>query len=99
MYSNDPHLPARLLRRSAGVVCVCLGVIGLVMPLLPGIPLLIVGMLLLRRRRQSPAAPTPEATGLSALEKVQLHFWLTARRFTMRAESARLARRTRQRGY
>ena len=99
MYSNDRPLLARLLRRAIGVVCVCLGIIGLVMPLLPGIPLLIIGMLLLRRSRRAASAWPTNATGLSALEKIQLQFWLAARRITMSAESARLARRTRQRGY
>jgi len=99
MYSNDRPLFSRLLRRASGVVCVCLGVIGLVMPLLPGIPLLIIGMLLLRRRGRHTAERISSATGLSRLEKIQLQFWLAARRITMSAESARLARLTRQRGY
>jgi|APFre7841882724_1041349.scaffolds.fasta_scaffold138152_2 hypothetical protein len=99
MYSNDRPLLARLLWRAIGVVCVCLGVIGLVMPLLPGIPLLIVGILLLRRRGRPGAERTTDATGLSAFEKIQVQCWLAARRITMSAESARLTRRTRQRGY
>ena len=106
MYSNDRTTP-RTLRRparyAAAVVCLCLGVVGLVLPLLPGIPLLIVGALLMRRpRRQRGNPPAPvrtRATGLSALEQVQLRFWLLARHITTRAESWRPARRTRQRGY
>ncbi len=106
MYSNDrPARPAigRPARYGAGLLCLCLGVVGLVLPLLPGIPLLIVGALLLRRpRRQAGDPPAPMRTGakgLSGFEQLQLRFWMLARHITTRAESLRVARRARQRGY
>ena len=120
MYSNDRTGTFRPGRLIGGLICLWLGVIGLVMPLLPGIPLLIVGALLLRRPRGHRAqrhdrrghahysaaatrygdAPVPTSRGgLSALEKLELQFWLAARRVTASAESLRLARRARQRGY
>jgi hypothetical protein len=107
MYSiNRPTPPSisRPARFAAGVTCLCLGVVGLALPLIPGIPLLIVGGLLLRNPRRRSGDPTartaPRARGrLSALEQLQLRVWLLARRITTRAESLRLARRARQRGY
>ncbi len=107
MYSIDHPTAAsigRPARYAAGVTCLCLGVVGLALPLIPGIPLLIVGGLLMRRsRRQAadPPAPTKSRAtgGLSAAEQLQLRFWLLARRITTQAESRRLARRARQRGY
>lgn len=107
MYSINRPAPAsmgRPARYVAGMACLGLGVVGLVLPLLPGIPLLIVGGLLMRRpRRPDGDAPAPtgsRANGrLSALEQLQLRFWLLARRITTRAESLRVARRARQRGY
>ena len=120
MYSNDRTRTLRPGRLIGGLICLWLGVIGLVMPLLPGIPLLIVGALLLRGHRAerhdhrgqtdygadgAPAArygdaPVPSSRrGLSALERLELRFWLAARRVTTSAESLRLARRARQRGY
>lgn len=106
MYSNDrtiPRVAGRPARYAAAVICLLLGAVGLVLPLLPGIPLLIVGALLLRRpRRHAGAEPAPtgsRATGLSALEQLELQFWLLARRATTWAESLRVARRARQRGY
>ena len=118
MYSNEPTRTFRPGRLIGGLICLWLGVIGLVMPLLPGIPLLIIGALLLRRPRgrrserhhhrgeADAAAPgygdvpgRSSRGGLSALEKMELRFWLAARRVTTSAESLRLARRVRQRGY
>lgn len=91
-------------RPTLAVVCLGLGAIGLVLPLIPGIPLLIVGALLLRRRGRATTTPVPIRTGLSGAERLQLQFWLLARRITTTAESIRLARRerarrARQRGY
>ena len=89
-------------RYVAAVICLCLGVIGLVLPLIPGIPLLIVGALLMRGQRRptfDAAANEYSAAGLSLLERLELKFWLVARRVTMRAESLRRARRARKTGY
>ena len=98
MYSDERSLLASAVRPTAAVVCLGLGVIGLVLPLIPGIPLLIVGALLLRRRgpRRSPAA-TVHRSDLSGAERLQLQFWLLARHLTTTAESLRLARRARAR--
>lgn len=41
---------AHSTRRDVGIVCLGLGFVGLWLPLVPGIPLLIVGSLLLRNR-------------------------------------------------
>lgn len=79
------------------VACLGLGVVGLVLPLIPGIPLLIIGALLLRRRGRHTTTPVPIRTQLSGAERLQLQFWLFARRVTTTAESIRLARRERAR--
>jgi hypothetical protein len=98
MYSDNrsPCLP--LIKPVLAVGCLALGVVGLVLPLIPGIPLLIVGALLLRRRGgRGPATNATTRHGLSAAEWWQLQFWLLARRITTAAESMRLARHARTR--
>ncbi len=95
MYTDSRPSLAPLLRTSAAVLCLCLGVIGLVLPLIPGIPLLIVGALLLRRRGYRARGPLVGRSGLSTLEQFQLQFWLLARRITTSAESIRQSRRAR----
>ena len=101
MYSYDRPRSAPSCRQTLGGVCLALGLIGLVLPLLPGIPLLIIGALLLRHTERATTAPAMNRNRarLSGLEKLELRFWLFARRITMGAESIRLARRDRQRGY
>ncbi len=95
MYHDPRPSLAPPLRMGAALLCLFLGLIGLVLPLIPGIPLLIVGVLLLRRRRPiAPAAPVARR-GLSGFEQLELQFWLLARRATMAAESLRLARHRR----
>jgi len=98
---HTDHRPslAPLFRTTAAVLCLCLGVVGLVLPLLPGIPFLIVGALLLRRRGFRPQVTPVARSGLSGLERLELQFWLMARRITTAAEDIRLARlrRARQR--
>ena len=104
MYSID-HAASRTGKSGryvAAVICLFLGVIGLVLPLIPGIPLLIVGSLLMRGQRRAtfdPAANASSTAGLSLFERLELRFWLLARSVTTRAESLRRARRARQRGY
>jgi hypothetical protein len=95
MYHDPRPSLAPPLRTGAALLCLFLGLIGLVLPLIPGIPFLIVGVLLLRRRR--PVAPAAHVArrGLSGFEQLELQFWLLARRATMAAESLRLARRRR----
>jgi hypothetical protein len=50
MYRDARLGTAHCFRRCAGVFCLGLGFLGLLLPLVPGIPLLIVGGLLLRPR-------------------------------------------------
>lgn len=104
MYSDNRSMLAPAARPTLAVACLGLGVVGLVLPLIPGIPFLIIGALLLRRRGRVTTAPVPTDTRLSGAERLQLQFWLLARRITMTAESLRIARRerarrTRQRDY
>ena len=100
MYHDPRPSFAPPVRTGAAILCLFLGVIGLVLPLIPGIPLLIIDGLLLRRRH---GAPRPDATapiartGLSGLQQFELQFWLLARRITTAAESIRLAHRRRAR--
>ncbi len=96
MYTDSRPSLAPLLRTMAAILCLCLGVIGLVLPLIPGIPLLIVGALLLRRRGYR-APPAIGRSGLTTFERFELQFWLLARRITTSAESIRLSRRARAR--
>jgi hypothetical protein len=103
MYDDPRPSFAPLLRTGAALLCLLLGVIGLVLPLIPGIPFLIVGVLLLRRGRRHPRfAPVARFSpvvrqSLSGFEQLELQFWLLARRVTTAAESIRLARRRRVR--
>lgn len=46
-------IPTHSFRRTVGVFCLGLGSVGLLLPFVPGIPLLIIGGLLLRRRESS----------------------------------------------
>lgn len=96
MYSNNRPLRESFVRPTLALACLGLGTIGLVLPLIPGIPLLIVGALLLRRDRRR-AAALPHTGALSGAERLQLQFWLLARHITTTAESIRLARRQRTR--
>lgn len=95
MYDDPRPSLAPLLRTGAALLCLFFGLIGLVLPLIPGIPFLIVGVLLLRRRRPVERAAPVARRGLSGFEQMELQFWLLARRATMAAESLRLARRRR----
>lgn len=95
MYDDPRPSLAPLLRTGAALMCLFLGLIGLVLPLIPGIPFLIVGVLLLRRRRPIARAAPVARRGLSGIEQLELQLWLLARRVTTAAESLRLARRRR----
>jgi len=103
MYHDPRPSFAPPVRTGAAILCLFLGVIGLVLPLIPGIPFLIVGVLLLRRgRRATRSAPVARSMpvarhGLSGFEQLELQFWLMARRVTTAAESIRLAHRRRVR--
>jgi hypothetical protein len=104
MYPDNRSMLAPAARPTLAVACLGLGVVGLVLPLIPGIPFLIVGALLLRRRGRGTTSPAPIRSHLSGAERLQLQFWLLARRVTTSAESIRLARlerarRVRQRDY
>jgi uncharacterized membrane protein YbaN (DUF454 family) len=107
---RDRDLPAaRFIRRGLGVVCLAIGVIGLLLPVLPGIPLLIVGALLLRRpgridnrmdHRTTSLGRTDISHGrhaaprLSMSEQLQLGFWIVCRSITTRLDArARRAHR------
>jgi hypothetical protein len=96
MYSDNRSL-APPIRSTLGLACLGLGTVGLALPLIPGIPLLIAGALLLRGRRRGAPTTVPRRSGLSGAERLQLQFWLMARRVTMTAESIRLAHRARRR--
>ena len=99
-YPRPPAADA--LRTGAALTCLGVGAVGLVLPVIPGIPLLIVGALLLRRRER-PRLPLTSALSRADLtppERLQVGLLLFARRVTMAAESARLrlqAHRARQR--
>jgi hypothetical protein len=97
MYSDNRSMLTATARPMLAIGCLGLGAIGLVLPLIPGIPLLIVGALLLRRRSDGATAPAPIRSHLSGAERLQLQFWLLARRITTTAESIRIARRERAR--
>ena len=85
MYSDNRSLLAPLFRPTLAVACLCLGAVGLVLPLIPGIPLLIIGALLLRRRGRRAQFPVPRRDALSGAERLQLQFLLLARRATTTA--------------
>jgi Flp pilus assembly protein TadB len=46
----NPKDPNALWRTVAGWACVCIGVVGLILPVIPGLPLLVFGLLLLSAR-------------------------------------------------
>jgi hypothetical protein len=50
MYRDERVGTAHCFRRGVGLLCLGLGFVGLLLPLVPGIPFLIIGGLLLRRR-------------------------------------------------
>jgi hypothetical protein len=98
---RDPRVgTANSLRRGVGVFCLGLGSIGLLLPLVPGIPFLIVGGILLRPRkrharedalvadaRHDDARPSPASVDrLSAIERLQLGFWMVSRAITTRLD-------------
>jgi hypothetical protein len=90
------------LRAVAALGFLGVGAIGLLLPIIPGIPFLIVGVWLLRRREAAPLplTSTLSRADLTPLERLQIGCLLVARRITMTAESLRVAvRRRRQRGY
>ncbi len=89
---KDRLLAASAAKPSLAYVCLGLGVVGLVLPLIPGIPLLIIGGLLLRRQNARATPSTPRRAGLSGAQRLQLQFWLLARRITTIAESIRVSR-------
>ena len=47
---TNPEKPGRLWRTAAGWVLVGLGVLGMVLPVIPGVPLLIAGLVVLSAR-------------------------------------------------
>ena len=95
-------LPAAALRTRAGLTCLGVGAIGLLLPVIPGIPFLIVGALLLRRSKPSQVPPTSALSraDLTPIERAYVGLLLGARHVTVGAESMRRAlraRRSRQR--
>jgi len=101
-YPRPPSAGA--LRTGVGVTLLGVGAVGLLLPIVPGIPFLIVGALLLRRREPTrvPLTSALSRADLTAVERAQVALLLAARRVTMTAESARRAlraRRLRQRDY
>ena len=107
MYHDARTGTAYGLRRAAGVFCLGLGSVGLLLPLVPGIPFLIVGGLLMRSRRHDredtrgadafPADPrrhSPNSVDrLSATERLQLGFWRACRAVTTRLDRRSQRRR------
>ena len=89
---------AQPLRSTLGIACLGVGTVGLVLPLIPGIPLLIAGAMLLRgRARRNPEPLLATDRGLSRTEHARVKLLLMARRMTTAAESMRLARARRRR--
>jgi len=93
MYRDARLGTAQCLRRGIGVVCLGLGFVGLLLPLVPGIPLLIVGGLLLRRRasqhgdRSGAVLPRGKSVNrLSGMERMQLRFWMFCGAVTTRLD-------------
>jgi len=66
------------LRRLLGIGFIAVGLIGLLLPLIPGIPLLLVGWLLLGRSAQRPAR-SGESHRRNFGAQLQLRFWLLCR--------------------
>jgi hypothetical protein len=93
---RDTH-SAQPLRSTLGLACLGVGTVGLVLPLIPGIPLLIAGAILLRGRARRNPEPLPADRGLSRTEYTRVKLLLMARRMTTAAESMRLARARRRR--
>jgi hypothetical protein len=75
------------MRRGIAALCLLVGAVGLLLPLVPGIPLLIVGMLLLRRRQSAP----PRGSGLSLPDRMQLAFWQLCRSLTQTLQRRRVS--------
>ncbi len=73
MNRNHKQRSAHWIRVCVAIVCLAVGLAGLVLPILPGVPLLIVGVLLLRRRTAS--TPRRRRSGLSTAQRAQLAFW------------------------
>ena len=88
---------AQPLRSTLGLACLGVGTVGLVLPLIPGIPLLIAGAILLRGRARRNPEPLLADRGLSRTEYTRVKLLLMARRMTTAAESMRLARARRRR--
>ena len=101
-YPRPP--PAHALRTGVGLTFLGAGAVGLLLPIVPGIPFLIVGALLLRRREPArlPLTSALRRVDLTPMERAQVGLLLVARRLTMAAESMRRGlrtRRARQRDY
>ena len=82
------------IRRGIGGICLGIGLIGLLLPLIPGIPFLIVGGLLLRPRRLRRDEPrerrgkTGKRVGqLDVAQQLQLAFWKLCRSITTRLDA------------
>jgi hypothetical protein len=96
---HDPRFPrAGAARTTAALACLGVGAIGLLLPIIPGIPFLIVGAWLLRRRESAPLPLTSALSraDLTPLERLKIGCLLFARRLTMAAESLRTRRRQRR---
>jgi len=98
MYRQD-RVAVRPLRQVAACVLLAIGTIGIVLPLIPGIPFLIAGALLLPRADAIGWRRAIRHAGLTMSERVQVQLLLIARRITMAAEALRRARRARQRNW
>jgi hypothetical protein len=97
MYPSDRSSWRPLLRPISAALLIAVGVIGLVLPLIPGIPLLIAGAVLLRRSDATQWRHAIARSGLTVPERLQVRGLLLLRRITTTAESLRLALRGRQR--
>lgn len=75
MSRRSPLLSAA--RFMCGIACIAIGLVGILVPLLPGIPFLILGAALLATRPKR-----TQATGLTRLERLELRGWLMLRRVT-----------------
>jgi uncharacterized membrane protein YbaN (DUF454 family) len=47
---TNPERPGTVWRAAAGWMLVCVGVLGIVLPVIPGVPLLIAGLVILSAR-------------------------------------------------
>ncbi len=90
---------------AAGCACTLLGLIGLVLPIVPGILFLVLAALCFQRASRSDWSDRPRAASalgdrferaaapaLRASQRIQLQFWLLARRLLGGAGSQRTAR-------